>query len=438
MIRLSSLLRRRVPGLLALFVGVGAGLASAPVARAEDAPAPAPAPVSAKDARPDAVSQLRREELDAIRRQVATWDAMSAAERERIAVVVLKLRSVSPETRAKLLERLRVASAAGPAALGELWTKLEGYRRMPHDGGERFVRVQAVVRALAAAIVAALPPERAATFYDGLSEAERGQVDGAIGNAWKRRVLDEAAAAPDLDGELPAGTPAGLRTELDAMRAQVRGAGGASAPEPMRRRLAERLLMVRLVALHQAAGPVTPADGGADPHLALAGRRLRELSPAAFDAVVRIVGEAAERGRAGLTELVEKHRGGERGDGMRAASLWRLLGDLEKKRPMLSGEVLERLDALVASVLRALSVPEEESKAYRAASTMPERLRLLAQLMETRGVLSGNGPGARVWNGRPGGPPRRPRDGSPMDGAGMDGSPMDGGHDGPGMDDDEK
>lgn len=428
------LLRRRLPGFLALLVGAGAGLASAPAAWmpkafAEDATTSAPA----KDARPDAVSQLRREELEAIRRQVATWDALSATERERIAVVVLKLRSVSPETRAKLLERLRVASAAGPAAMAELWTKLEGYRRMPGEGGERFVRVQAVVRALAAAIVAALPPERAATFYDGLSEAERGQVDGAIGSAWKRRVIDEAVAAPDLDGELPATTATGLRGELDAMRTQVRTAGGANAPEPMRRRLAERMLMVRLVALHQASGPVTPSEGPVDPHLVVTGRRLRELSPAAFDAVVRTVGEAAERGRAGLTELVEKHRGGERGEGMRAASLWRLLGDLEKKRPMLSGDVLEKLDALVASVLRALAVPDEESRAYRLASTMPERLRLLAQLMETRGVLSGNGPGGRVWPGRPGGPPRRPRDGAGMDGAGMDG-----GHDGPAMTDDEK
>jgi hypothetical protein len=424
MTSIAHALRRRLPGLIALCLGVVAGLASAPVARAEDVATP----TAAKGGRPDAVSQLRREELDAIRRQVATWDAMSAAERERIAVVVLKLRTVSPEARAKLLERLRVANAAGPAALGELWTKLEGYRRMPGEGGERFVRVQSVVRVLASAVVAALPPARAATFYDGLSEAERGQVDAAIGGAWKRRVLEEGTAAPDLDGELPAATPAGLRTELDGLRAQVRGAGGAQAPEPIRRKLAERLLTVRLVALHQAAGPVTPPEAPANPHLALAVRRLRELSPAAFDAVVRTVGEAAEGGRAGLTELVEKHRGPERGDGMRAASLWRFLGELEKKRPMLSGDVLERLDALIASILRALTVPDEESRAYRVASTMPERLRLLAQLMETRGVLSGNGPGGRVWNGRPGGPPRRPRDG-----AGMDGGP-----DVPGMDDGPK
>jgi len=416
-----SLFRRLAARVAGALLAVGAlGLASAPAASAED-PAAGARPAPSRDA----VRELRRDELDAIRRQVATWDTLSVADRERIASVVLKLRTVSPEERAKILERLRAAAAAGPGALGELWSKLEGFRRMPGEPGERFVRVQTVVRALAAAVVATLPPEKAATFYDGLSAAERGQVDGAIGGAWKRRVLDEGVAAPDLDGDLPAGTPATLRAELDALRVQVRAAGGATAPESVRRKLAERVLMARLVALHQATGPLTPSDGAGDPHLAVQGRRLRELSPAAFDAVVRLAGEAADRGRAGLTELVEKHRGPERGEGMRVASLWRLLGDLEARRPMLSGDVLEKVDALVLSVLHTLAVPDDASAAYRAASSSAERGRQLGALMDARGVLSGKGPGGRVWPGRPGGAPPRRREPPPRDGAPRDAPPMD-------------
>lgn len=370
----------------------------------------------ARPAQGEPVDALRPDEVEALRRHLPTWDAMPAEDRRRVAGVVLKLRSASPENRARLLERLRLAAASGPGGLRDLRSKLDGFTRLGSEPGERFVRMRTAVHALASAVVASLPADGGSPVYEGLTLAERGQLDGAIAALWKRRIVDAESATLDLDRPLPAGLPTAVRDDLDALRSRLRADGGRKAPEALRRQWAERWLVA--VVNQSMAGFASAAHGapGADPHLAVQGRRLRDLSPAVFDGVVAELADARTRGRTGLDTFVERHRSGSErgeraGDGLRSALLWRLLDTLEEKRPHLSGDVLARLDDLELSLLRTLEVPDEESAALRAASSFVERMRHLQRLKEERGILSGRGPGGRVFPGGGRRPPPAPPSG---------------------------
>lgn len=360
------------------------------------------------------VEALRPDEVEALRRHLPTWDAMPAEDRRRVAGVVLKLRSASPEARARLLERLRLAAASGPGGLRDLRRKLDGFSRLGSEPGERFVRMRTAVHALASAVVAALPADGGPPVYEGLTLAERGQLDGAIAALWKRRIVDAESSTLDLDRPLPAGLPTSVRDDLEALRGRLRADGGRKAPEALRRQWAERWLVAVVSQSMAEFGVAAPGAPGANPHVAVQGRRLRDLAPAVFDGVVAELADARTRGRAGLEGFVERHRSGsERGDraaeGLRSALLWRLLDTLEEKRPHLSGEVLARLDDLALSLLRTLEVPDEESAAFRAAGSFVERMRHLQRLKEERGILSGRGPGGRVFPGGGRRPPPAPQ-----------------------------
>lgn len=382
---------------------VGGGLALAGRARAQDGTgpaanrggaAPAAAPASALDA-------LEPGELEAVRRRIPEWDRLPREKQEHVARLVLRLRSLSPEDRERFLARMKALDRAGPVTVERLPDALRDFQKLSRESRDPLVRAHVIARALSAVFVESLPAETRASILapeGGLGFHEQVQVANALAMAWKRRVVDGLLKAPPLAAETPANGAAEAATaELERLREQVRGAGGASAPEPLRRALAQRVFDARLAAWKGSfERPEGGRKGEGDAGVVLAaGRRLVAAAPDAWAAVAGEASTAAASGRAALLAWAERQQPEASRPAQRARALWEWVFDLEKRRPFVTGEVLEKLDALQVAVLTTtLRVPS--AKVATLAPSMPplRRRALLLEWLREHGP-AGGGPGRK-------------------------------------------
>src|SRR5262245_41520270 len=182
---------RRLRLLPALLLGVASVLgAPAGTARADDA---APAAGSA-------LARLSPEESEFLRRRFPDWEQKDAAERERIATNVLRLRSLDGAQRARLMERVRRAETAGLLGTGKLSDRVGWWGQHGADVRGRALEGHLASRAIAGGIVRSLPAESRAAFQEGagLSPAQRPSVENAIVSAWWRRAVESLVEAPPL------------------------------------------------------------------------------------------------------------------------------------------------------------------------------------------------------------------------------------------------
>lgn len=178
----------------------------------------------------------------------------------------------------------------------------------------------------------------------------------------------------------------GRGANLKDLRERVREAGGATAPEGMRRRLAQATFEDRVQQVKAKFPKPPPGSGPLDPmHFVSLGRALREAAPAAYDAVAADVTTAAANGREGLLKFCEQNAI-ERPP-IRQRLLWEFLADLEKRRPALTDDLLVRTDDLEASILRTLRVPDEKIAEFRKLQLPAERLDRLRALLREHGPL---------------------------------------------------
>jgi hypothetical protein len=349
-----------------------------------------PAPPAAKSA----VAELTPDEVEAIRRHAPEWDRLDEATRERIAKLVLKLRQLTPEQRERFFERMRKLERAGPEAFEGLGKKLEGFEGMRPEARDPLVQWQFAARAISAIVLADLPAESRSLLSPEAFE-EQMRLQFAIGAAWRRRVIDGLAAAPPLDFEPVAGMPEAPATELRTKRDELVAAGGAAAPEKLRRVYAERVLQARL--FEWKLRLPRPDRSAMDEHVLALGRKLKDAFPAAFQAVFDEVSKAAAQGREGVEAFVVSRQPEEQRAGFRGRRLWLLVFDLERRvRPMFSSggatDVLAKVDDLEGSVLRMLKVPDDRIRELRDAVGKEKRETVLREILEKYGP-AGGGPG---------------------------------------------
>jgi hypothetical protein len=407
-----------------LLVGVAAlgGLVVAERRAFADDPSPRPAPVAKS-----AAAELTADEVAAIRRRAPDWDRLDESKRERIAAFVLKLRTLSSEERDRLLDRLRKVHDVGPGAVDKFRPGLA---------------IHFVARGVSALVLAEVGPDaQRVVGPDGpLTKDERERLQAAIGASWWRHVIEALVATPDLAIEPSPSMPDGPATELRTMRDEVRQAGGAAAPEKMRRRFAERVFQARLFEWKQ--GMPKPEAGAVDEHLLALGRRIKGAFPSAFAAAVADVAKAAVAGRDGIEKFVGGYQPEPQPAGPRLiGGAWQLLRELERHRPQFGGaaaaDILAKLDELETSILRLLGVPDVKIKELRATAAFDRHFALFQEIMEQYGPLGGGR--TRVFPpSRRGGAPGGGMDGG-MDGSGMgDGAMGDGAMEGDKRDDDKQ
>ena len=90
------------------------------------------------------------------------------------------------------------------------------------------------------------------------------------------------------------------------------------------------------------------------------------------------VRDAASRGPEGLERFRDRFLPGR--PAFRARGMWELVWLLEARRRELTGEPLAKADDLVAALLAALEVPDEQVRALRAESRPGARQRLLREM----------------------------------------------------------
>jgi hypothetical protein len=379
---------RASPALLALLLGTAVLLAAAPRARADDA---APA------AGPGAVSRLTAEEAEFLRRRFPDWDQKDAAERDRLAANVLRLRSLSPEERARLLERVRRAERAGLLGTGELSERVAWWREHGADVRRRALQGHAATRAIAGGIVRSLPEEarRALQAKDGpaaLSPLHRAAVETAIVSAWWKRATESLAAAPPLDAVPAPDAPPRESAELVRLRDETSKRGGGAAPAELRRAFAGAVVRDRVgAAVRAALGPARPAAPSPPPlaakereaALVALSAALRERFPAAHEGLVRDLAGAAGKGPEALVQWAwQQERAAPRSPLARARRLHAIAETLESGRDVLRGsaDLLRRSDDLQSAILADLGVPEADRERLREARSPFERQRILGDL----------------------------------------------------------
>jgi hypothetical protein len=308
---------------------------------------------------------------------------MDDAQRDRLAASVIRLRRLPPEQRARVLDRGRRLDRAGPVAAEAFARNLSEWSRFGPDDRQRMLQADVTARALAADMIGRMPPEARAALAgpEGAGPGPYGRMGLglAVAKAWRERAVVPLLARPPLDREPDPSAPPPRAQAFRELREQVRAAGGDQAPEDLRRRYAVAVLEDRVVAARQAAMRGGAPDRDEREALAALGRALREIDPGAYDAVAADLGQAATRGPEGLERFRERYLPGPRG--FRDRGLWDLLFQVEARRAELSGDPRAKADALQASLLTALKVPDEKAKAFLAEADPRARLRLLRELL---------------------------------------------------------
>ena len=161
-----SLLLRSL--LLAAILAAGTASAFAPAAFADD-PAPAP-PAGSASASASAVDQLTPDELRFVRIRMPDWDRREAAEQERVAVNVLRIRTMSPEMKQKFFDRARRTDAAGLGS--QIVPRIDEFRKRRPDERREVQEGHRLSRAVVSALVSALTPAGRAVLGDGLGDGK--------------------------------------------------------------------------------------------------------------------------------------------------------------------------------------------------------------------------------------------------------------------------
>jgi hypothetical protein len=389
-------------------------VAFAPGVRAGDAP-PAPpvsAPVPGPAATPSAVSRLTPEELAFVRRRLPDFDARDEAEREKIATNVLRLRSLSPEERKRLVERMqRVEGEGGPGAAAAA-DRLAQIKKM---GRASFHESTLRMRAVSVAVVAWLSAERRGVLTPNATPTslgfyERLQLDVCIATAWKRRVVEGLVTKPPVDAESLAATGSPASAKFVAARDRVKAAGGVAAPEAERRGYAMAYLEDRVASARRRAegqAPITPSGAAPSPGAPASeerfeafGKALGEAFPSSIEAVVAELSTAVDGGRPALKKFCD--------DAMpdratpRERVLVELVLGLERARLVVVGDVLAKLCDLQIAALRELKVPESDLAKFLPGGDEPSRLLVLAPFARRARSADRGGPhgGLRLGGGR--------------------------------------
>jgi hypothetical protein len=351
----------------------------APLARADDE---APAAGTAS-------SRLSSEEAEFLRRRFPDWEQKDAAERERLAQNVLRLRALSPAERTRLMERVRRAEQAGLVGTGKLSDRVGWWRDHGTDVRKRALQGHAATRAIAGSVVRALPEEaRRAFAKDGpgaLSPLHRSAVETAIVAAWRKRVAESLVAEPPIDAVPAADAPPGDAAEFVRLRDEVVRRGGAAAPLERRRAFAGAVVRDRVGAATRAAlGPpgarpaVPPTPREREAAIAALAASLHDAHPAAHAALVREVGVAAGSGPEALVQWAwQQERGVPRSPAARTRRLVEFAANVERDRDLLRGspEVLRRAEEFQAAIFEELGVTEAERQRLRDARSPFERQR---------------------------------------------------------------
>ena len=319
-------LSRRFLAVAAVWV---AAVAGAGAARADD-----PAPPVSGPAAGSAVARLTAEEGAMLARRFPDWERKPAAERERIATNVLRLRDLSAEQRARFFERLRRAQEAGPAVLADLPDRLAAYGKLRPEERKSAKEGGRVERAILGAVRAKVAPATLAAM-DGLAPPERMLLGAGILADFRRRAAQAGG--------------------LLAMRERMRAAAGAVPPPTPDPRPEARLAHER----------------------ALQGA-LADAFPAARDAVALDLDAAAGKGREGLYEYAKQHAPAP----PRGPTLWNAVNALERGRDLLPEDARGKVDEAQVALLQVLKVPDEDLVRLRAAKTPAERVVLLWDLQQ--------------------------------------------------------
>jgi|GEM_PF-2301869 len=383
--------------LLAIALGVTWSVVDPRSAQAEEPP---PSPAPGGSVAPAAVDRLTGEELEILRRRFPDWDQREAAERERVAANVLKLRQLSPEERRRLLERAKRLEGAGPDA----WQKLRGWHEMSHAEHEQMRAKRIFYRGMGAQVVSALPPEARRLVTPGalpssLSFSERLRLEVGIATLLRKKVVQAYVASPPLDAEASPGAPPAQAQRLAGAREAVRKAGSAATDDD-RRRLANLLFEDRFLALRRRLLSETFDDTGRGARL---GAMAKETFPEAFAAVVDDVARLAAKGRHGLILLLVDGGQGEVTESPARRPLVELVLLLERARPVLatvSADLAVKAQAFQAELLLALGWKPEAVRLFGESTNETERGLKLAMLKR----MLGDGTGAGHWGG---GGPRR-------------------------------
>lgn len=464
-------------GLLGSVVGVRS-------ARADDAPpsAPPPAPpappigppgpgaggAGGGAAQPAAVDRLTAEELEILRRRFPDWDQRDAAERERIAVNVMKLRQLSPDDRRRLLERAKKLELAGPDAVNALGQRLRGWREMSHAEQEQMREKRTFFRGMGAQVIGGLPPEARQLVTPGalptsLTFPERLRLEVGIAKLLRKRIEQAFVANPPLDAEPSAGAPPAQAQRLVVARDALR-AKGTAATDDDRRRFASALFEDRLLGLRRRLGAEERASDAMR-----RGERFGALAkatfPDAFAAATDDVARLAAKGREGLAPLLAEGNEGDRTGTPAQRPLVELVILLERARPALalaSADLAAKAQALQGDLLLALGWTQAEVLAFAEAKGEAARWLKLAPFRRWFGAGAGHGagggrrgPGGGAGSGGagaggqgPGGgwrrggpppaPPGPPAPAAPPEPPAIPGMDAEGAMDAPGMDADAK
>jgi hypothetical protein len=327
--RPAASLSRRFLAAAALWAATAVG---AVPARADDPPAPAPAPAPSPAAG-SAVAKLTAEESAMLARRFPDWERKPAAEREKIATNVLRLRELTAEQRARFFERLRRAQEAGPAVLADLPDRLAAFNKLRPEERTNAKEGGRIERAILGAVRAKVAPATLAAM-DGLPPPERMLLGAGVLAEFRRR----------------AGQVAGL-----SLRDRLRAAAGAVPPP----------------------GPDLRPDARAAHERALQ-TAMADAFPAARDAVAADLDAAAAKGREGLFAYAKQHAPAP----PRGPTLWNAVNALERGRELLPEDARAKVDEAQAALLQALKVSDEDLARFRAAPTSVERSLFLWDLQQ--------------------------------------------------------
>lgn len=374
-----------------------------------------PSPAPGGTASPSSVDRLTAEELEILRRRFPDWDQRDAAERERIASNVMKLRLLSPEDRRRLLERAKKLELAGPDAVSALGQKLRGWHEMSHEAQEQMREKRTFFRGMAAQVVAALPPDARQLVTPGalpssLTFPERLRLEVGIAKLLRKKVEQAYVASPPLDAEPSAGAAPSQAQRLIGARDALR-AKGAAAVDDDRRRFASLLFEDRLLALRRRLGAETLDEMRRGERF---GALAREAFPDAFAGATDDVARLAAKGRDGLSSLLADGAENERPVSPAQRPLVELVILLERARPtftLLSADLFGKAERFQGDLLLALGWTPQEVAAFTEVRAEQARWLKLAAFRRWFGVGTGAGHGGGAGGRRgpgqgfvPGGP----------------------------------
>ncbi len=389
--------------LSAFALGLASLLASPAGTVRADEPAAAPGP---------AVARLLPPEVEILRHKFPDWDQKDAAERERIATNVLRLRNLSPEDRARVVERVKQAEAHG--VLDHLRDRLDKMK----DFRAKAVEGHLLARAVVSGVLRALPSEEHGVFQGGpqsLTPAQKAFVEQTLVAAWWKRATESLVASPPLDAQASSAASVQEAAAFVRFRDETAKAGGASAPVEKRRAYAAAFVRDRVHAI-LAAAPRDAAAGdpkARDAAVAAVTLAVRQTFPGVLDVLGRSVADAGKSGPEGLLQWgMEQEVGVIRSPEARMRRLADLLVDLERTLAVLgvSPELRAKIEEVQKQILVDLKVPDADARPVLDAKTPWERWRALQRLRQQFGARA-TGP-EKGWPpfgpGRRGGPPPLP------------------------------